>query len=114
MDDDREARREDLEEEIGNAKHQIRRCLLASQSAEKKYNEKYDKVHDSWVSKKEEMERAPDGIREDLQLEVDDLFSAMKRIKENKIEASFDHKLEYDKWCNTLKQKEDELSELDW
>ena len=45
--------------------------------------------------------RAPDDIREDLQLEVDNLFSAMKRIEENKIEASFDHKLEYDKWCNT-------------
>lgn len=59
------------------------------------------------------MERAPDDIREDLQLEVDNLFSKMKRIEENKIEASSDHKLEYDKWCNTLKQKEDELSELD-
>lgn len=84
VDKDRKARKEMLEEDIEDAKHQIHRCLTSTNIAESGYGEEYQETRDSWLRMKQELENASDDMRKDLQREVDDLFSKMKGIEEKK------------------------------
>lgn len=55
-----------------------------------------------------------DELRDELQEEVDRLFAKMRDCEEKKVSENSDSQLEYNKLCETLKQKEAELDGLRW